>query len=95
MMMPFICSCRNKNSSRAIYPPRYSHLSSNLLRGNYPVNLFSACVLALATLMLAGLHMGVTDETRAGHVILGRTLLSCTCSLFFAVMLACDANSLK
>lgn len=64
-------------------------------QGDYPVKLFSACVLAFATLMLAGLHMGVTEETRAGHVILGRTLLSCTCSLFFAAMLACDANSLK
>jgi hypothetical protein len=21
MMVPFICSCRNKNSSKAIYPP--------------------------------------------------------------------------
>ena len=34
-------------------------------------------------------------DTRAGHVILGRTLLSCACSVFFAAMLACDANSLK
>jgi hypothetical protein len=63
--------------------------------GNCPVKLFSACMLALTTLMLTGLHMGVTDETRAGHVILGRTLLSCSCSVYFAVLLACDANSLK
>ncbi len=63
--------------------------------GNYLVKLFASCMLALTTLVLAGLHMGVTEDTRAGHVILGRTLLSCACSVFFAVMLACDTNSLK
>ena len=66
------------------------HWSSNHL-----VKLFASCMLALTTLVLAGLHMGVTEDTRAGHVILGRTLLSCACSVFFAAMLACDANSLK
>ena len=59
------------------------------------VELFDLSPLALTTLVLAGLHMGVTEDTRAGHVILGRTLLSCACSVFFAAMLACDANSLK
>jgi len=59
-----------------------------------PVKMFSAVVLCSFTLMLVGVHMGVTEDTRAGHVILIRTVLSCACSLYFVVMLAADANSL-
>ena len=47
------------------------------------------------TLLLVGMHMSVTEETRAGHVILMRTLLSCACSLYFVIMLTVDANSLS
>jgi hypothetical protein len=60
-----------------------------------PVKIFSACALAMTTILLAGMHMGVTEDTRAGHVILFRTLLSCACSVYFAVLLAVDANSLS
>jgi len=59
-----------------------------------PVKLFSAAVLAMTTILLAGLHMSVDENTSAGHVILFRTLLSCACSLYFAVLLAVDANSI-
>ena len=38
--------------------------------------------------------MSVTEDTRAGHVILFRTLLSCSCSLYFAGLLAVDTNNL-
>lgn len=62
---------------------------------NRMAKLLASVMLAFTTLVLAGLHMSVTEDTRAGSVILGRTLLSCACSLFFAAMLACDANNLQ
>jgi hypothetical protein len=55
----------------------------------------SAAILGSFTLLLVGMHMSVTEETRAGHVILMRTLLSCACSLYFVIMLTVDANSLS
>jgi hypothetical protein len=60
----------------------------------HPVKMFSAFLLAFTTLTLAGLHMAVTEDVRAGHVILLRTLISCVSSVFFIVLLAVDANSL-
>ena len=62
---------------------------------NHLTKVLASSMLAFTTLVLAGMHMSVNEDTRAGSVILCRTLLSCTCSLFFAAMLACDANSLK
>jgi hypothetical protein len=61
---------------------------------NFPVKIFSACLLAGFVVSLAVLHMSVSEESRAGQVILGRTIVSCSCSLYFAVLLAVDANSL-
>ena len=60
-----------------------------------PVKVSSAVILGSFTLLLVGMHMSVTEETRAGHVILMRTLLSCACSLYFVIMLTVDANSLS
>ena len=62
--------------------------------GGHLVKVLSAGMLSAATLLLAGLHMSVTEDTRAGHVILFRTLLSCSCSLYFAGLLAVDTNNL-
>ena len=62
--------------------------------GAHPVKLFSAAMLGITTLLLSGLHMAVTEDVRAGHVILMRTLISCASSVYFAVLLAVDANNL-
>ena len=58
------------------------------------VKVLSSTILALTTLLLTGLHMTVTEDTRAGHVILARTLLSCLCSAYFMALLAVGANGL-
>ena len=59
----------------------------------HPVKVSSACMLCLTVLLMAGLHMTVSEDTHAGHVILCRTLISCACSAYFAVLLTADANS--
>jgi hypothetical protein len=61
--------------------------------GAYPVKVSAACVLCLAALLLAGLHMTTSEDMLAGRVILCRTLISCACSAYFAGLLAADANS--
>ena len=61
--------------------------------GAYPVKVSAACVLCLAALLLAGLHMTTSEDMLAGRVILCRTLVSCACSAYFAGLLAADANS--
>lgn len=58
------------------------------------VKIMSTCLLALTTILITGLHMTVTEDTRAGSVILVRTLVSCTSSAFFTGLLAADANNL-
>jgi hypothetical protein len=58
------------------------------------VKLLSTCMLALTTLVLAAVHMTAAEDTLAGTVILLRTLLSCSGSMFFTALLAADANSL-
>lgn len=41
---------------------------------------------------LAIFHMSTTETTRAGNVILIRTCVSCSCSLYFAVLAASNPN---
>jgi hypothetical protein len=53
----------------------------------------AAALLILFLPLLAILHMGTTEDTRAGHVILTRTFISCLFSLYFLILAAVNPNT--
>jgi hypothetical protein len=54
----------------------------------------SAGVLLICVLpALAICHMSTTEDTRAGNIILLRTFVSCTCSLYFVLLASLNPNS--
>lgn len=59
------------------------------------VKLCSVGMLSLLTLLLAGLHVTMTKDTRTCDVILCCTVLSGACSAYFAILLAVDDNLLS
>lgn len=59
---------------------------------DHPVKVASACMLVFIVFVILVLHLTTTDGTTAGHVILGRTLISCSCSLYVCVLLLADPN---
>jgi hypothetical protein len=61
--------------------------------GGCPTKRSSGLLLVVVVLTLAILHMSTREETRAGTVILLRTVMSTTCSVYFVVIAAQDANS--
>ena len=61
--------------------------------GGCPTKRSSGLLLVVVVLTLAIVHMSTREETRAGTVILLRTVMSTTCSVYFVVIAAQDANS--
>jgi len=53
----------------------------------------SGLLLVVVVVTLAILHMSTREDTRTGTVILLRTVMSTTCSLYFVVLAAQDPNS--
>ena len=61
--------------------------------GGCPTKRSSGLLLVLVVLTLAILHMSTREDTHAGTVILLRTVISCTCSLYFVLLAAQNPNS--
>jgi hypothetical protein len=61
--------------------------------GGCPTKRSSGLILLVVVLTLAILHMSTREDTRAGTVILIRTVISSACSLYFVVLASQNPNS--
>jgi hypothetical protein len=61
--------------------------------GGCPTKRSSGILLVVVVLTLAILHMSTREDTRAGTIILLRTFISCSCSLYFLLLAGQDPNS--
>lgn len=61
--------------------------------GGCPTKRSSGLILLVVVLTLAILHMSTREDTRAGTVILFRTVISSACSLYFIVIASQNPNS--